>query len=341
MGWTDAAMGGMGILYGELTRERSKRDQREANEHAAKLNYEYGEMAADNADARARAFYTDFNSPAAKVRQLQEAGLSTALMYSGGGGVGGSAAATTASQGSGAGGQQGKTPESAMQGAQLGLMLAQIRNLNEDSEKKKVEANKLAGVDTQALQQSIEESKYRVNKLITEVGNNMLDAANKQLQNTFDAMRNEIQQKTKNFQINTVKEQWFNAMAQTDKLTSETAGLNIENSVKFRLLNAQLENIEKNTANLIAMTLQTQAQTNLTELDIKNYQTKIENILADTKLKTDEDRIKAVQAAASELIGQPIGTSGAIGEVIKMFVTAFGQTKQNVSRELEKLFGKN
>ena len=253
---------------------------------------------------------------------------------------GGSAAATTASQGSGAGGQQGKTPQSAMEGAQLGLMLAQIRNLNADADKKKVEATKTAGVDTQAQQQSIEESKQRINKLITEVGNNMLEATSKQLQNSYDEIRNEIQTKTKNFQINAVKDQWFNVMAQTNKFTSETAGLNIENGVKRELLNAQLENIKKNTANLIAKTLQTEAQTDLTELDIKNYQTKIENILADTKLKTDEDRIKAVQAAASELIGQPIGGSGAIGEVIKMFITAWGQTQQNIANKLESLFSK-
>ena len=168
----------------------------------------------------------------------------------------------------------------------------------------------------------------------------MLDAANKQMQNSFDAIRNEIQTKTKNFQVNLVKDQWLNVMAQTDKFTSETAGLNVENSIKRELLNAQLENIKKNTANLIAKTLQTEAQTDLTELDIKNYQTKIENILADTKLKTDEDRIKAIQAAASELIGQPIGGSGAIGEVIKMFITSFGQTQQNITRDLERLFSK-
>ena len=227
-----------------------------------------------------------------------------------------------------------------MEGAQLGLMLAQIRNLNADAEKKKVEATKTAGVDTQAQQQSIEESKQRVNKLVTDIGNNMLDAANKQMQNSFDAIRNEIQTKTKNFQVNLVKDQWLNVMAQTNKFTSETAGLNIENSVKRELLNAQLENIQKNTANLIAKTLQTEAQTDLTELDIKNYQTKIENILADTRLKTDEDRIKAIQAAASELIGQPIGGSGAIGEVIKMFVTATGQSVEYITRSLNSLFSK-
>lgn len=139
MGWENVAMGGAGILYGELTRERSKRDQKIANEQAAELNYQYGEKAANNADARARAIYTDLNSPGARVKQLQDAGLSTAMMYGSGGGGGGSAAAATASQGSGAGGQQGKTPESAMQGAQLGLMLAQIRNINADSKNKEVD----------------------------------------------------------------------------------------------------------------------------------------------------------------------------------------------------------
>ena len=296
--------------------------------------------AAENADARARAIYTDFNSPKARVKQLEAAGLSTSLMYGSGDGGGGIAAATTASQGSGAGGQQGKNPVTYMEGAQLGLMLAQIRNLNADADKKTAEANKTAGVDTRAQEQSIEESKQRVNKLITEVGNNMLDATNKQLQNSYDTIRNEIQTKTTNIQVATIREQLTNLTAQTNKYVNETTGLTIENGVKQNLLNAQLDNIRANTANLIAKTLLTEQQTTLTELDVRNYEVKINNILADTKLKTDEDRIKAIQAAASELIKQPIGRSGAIGEVIKMFITAFGQTQENITRDLERLFSK-
>ena len=142
-------------------------------------------------------------------------------MYGSSGGGGGSAAATTASQGSGSGGQQGKTPPSPMESAQLGLMLAHIKNINADTEKKKVDATKTAGVDTQAQQQSIEESKHRVNKLITEVGNNMLDATNKQLQNSYDAIRNEIQTNTKNVQIATIRELLINLTAQTNKYVNE------------------------------------------------------------------------------------------------------------------------
>ena len=119
-----------------------------------------------------------------------------------------------------------------MEGAQLGLMLAQIRNLNADADKKTAEANKTAGVDTEAQMQNIEESKQRVNKLVTEIGNNMLDATNKQLQNSYDIIRNEIQTSTKNLTIATFREQLINLQTQTSKLVEETTGLSIENGVK-------------------------------------------------------------------------------------------------------------
>ena len=70
MGWIDAAMGGAGLIYSAMTREEDKRDKKIANEQAAKLNYDLGEQAANNADARAREIYTDFNSPKARVLQL-------------------------------------------------------------------------------------------------------------------------------------------------------------------------------------------------------------------------------------------------------------------------------
>ena len=114
----------------------------------------------------------------------------------------------------------------------------------------------------------------------------MLEATNKQLQNSYDEIRNEIQTKTKNIQVATIREQLINLTAQTNKYVNETTGLNIENGVKKDLLNAQLDNVRTNTANLIAKTLLTEQQTTLTELDVRNYEVKINNILADTKLKT-------------------------------------------------------
>ena len=45
------------------------------NEEMALSNYKYGEKAANASDIRTRELYTDLYSPAAKVKQLKEAGL--------------------------------------------------------------------------------------------------------------------------------------------------------------------------------------------------------------------------------------------------------------------------
>ena len=88
------------ILQNEIQNKQSK----ENIEHAAGVNYGYGEMAADSADARTRALYKDLYSPEAKVKQLKNAGLSVGLMY-GQGGAGGTTS-TSGAMGQGAGGQQ-------------------------------------------------------------------------------------------------------------------------------------------------------------------------------------------------------------------------------------------
>ena len=97
------------------------------NELQMERTFGFNERAAKKADARTRALFTDLYSPEAKVKQLKKAGLSVGMMYGSGGGGGGIAAATTASQGSGAGGQQGKNPQSYMEGAQKGEVLGEER----------------------------------------------------------------------------------------------------------------------------------------------------------------------------------------------------------------------
>ena len=101
-------------------------------EHAAAVNYGYGEMAADNAQERTKALYSELYSPEAKVKQLKEAGLSVGMMY-GQGGAGGTSS-TPGAQGQGAGGQQGKQPIGILQGAELGLMAAQAKKLEAETE---------------------------------------------------------------------------------------------------------------------------------------------------------------------------------------------------------------
>ena len=80
------------------------------------------------------------NSPLARRLQLNEAGLSPALLGGMAGSMGGSASGTSA--------PQGATPQlkNPMETANLGLMLAQIKNINADTKGKETEnTNKQEG----------------------------------------------------------------------------------------------------------------------------------------------------------------------------------------------------
>lgn len=75
--------------------EAQKNAQKELNEQATSLNYEYGEKAAENAYQRQLAMYNrsyEDQSYKAMVKQMEEAGLSVGLMYGGNGSGGGAGA---------------------------------------------------------------------------------------------------------------------------------------------------------------------------------------------------------------------------------------------------------
>lgn len=111
---------------------QSKRAQRRAYEYqlsldemAAARNYEYGEMAAEEAYRRQQEQYQkelEDKSLVAQKADAEAAGLSPALLY-GGGGAGGSASASSAPQGTGA---RGLESPSVAEIAQLGLQRKQL-----------------------------------------------------------------------------------------------------------------------------------------------------------------------------------------------------------------------
>lgn len=82
--------------------EAQKNAQKELNEQAASLNYEYGEKAAENAYQRQLAMYQrsyEDQSYEAMVNQMKDAGLSVGLMYGGNGSGGGAGAMSGAPKG--------------------------------------------------------------------------------------------------------------------------------------------------------------------------------------------------------------------------------------------------
>lgn len=163
-GLTSGISGAIGALFGGIgAKKRLQRQvdaQKQLNEQAAQLNYEYGEKAAENAYQRQMEMYERSykdQSYAAMRKQMEDAGLSVGLMYGGGGNGGAGGATTGAPQGETGGAQAGMADSpaaqqaAAIQQAQLGLGLAmmkkdlalkdaQIDEINATAEAKRAEA---------------------------------------------------------------------------------------------------------------------------------------------------------------------------------------------------------
>lgn len=129
-----------------------------------------------------RELYADLYSPAAKRKQLEDAGLSVGLMY-GGGGMGGSVST------SGAGGNAPHTATPAVQPltSQLGLQLAEIRKLNAETENTKQDTEN-KGVDQEKKELEVKTFMQNFEKRMEEIASNITknySQAQKDDANTF------------------------------------------------------------------------------------------------------------------------------------------------------------
>lgn len=169
------ASGGSGILglFGIGNRRRAKKqleNQIKLNEAANESNYRWGEKAAENAFKRQMEAYERSykdQSYAAMRKQMEEAGLSTGLMYGGSGSGGGSGFMTQAPMGQAHGANAGKADSPAEQWAmranqiEMGLNLANLKKqgnvLDTQSSKNEADAEK-------AREEAETERKLRVAK---------------------------------------------------------------------------------------------------------------------------------------------------------------------------------
>lgn len=115
-----AGLGLLGNIGAGNRREKAIEAQKEAqmalNEQAAKLNYLYGEKAAENAYKRQLAMYQrsyEDQSYKAMVGQMEDAGLSIGLMYGGNGSGGGAGAMSGAPKGDTGGAMAGQATSAA------------------------------------------------------------------------------------------------------------------------------------------------------------------------------------------------------------------------------------
>ena len=139
-------------------RKKQIQQQKEMVENAAKINYKYGEMAAENAFERQQVLYNrtyQDQSYANQVAQMDAAGLSPGLMYGKGGAGGGGAGSTTGAP-MGATGAAG-AGTAADPNAQLQALMS-LRQVRMNERKNEAEINLL---NTQAKALEAEAGKNR------------------------------------------------------------------------------------------------------------------------------------------------------------------------------------
>lgn len=152
----EAIQGAMNIANSAANNAMAQKREAIAREE----NYKYGEMAADAADTRTRNLYDDLYSPAAKMNQIRDAGLSPALFgdIAGSGGTGQAGA-----QGTGASGVNPHTYGiDPINMADIQLKQAQAENIKADTENKEVE-NKIKNLENQMKE--IDFEKYQIENL--------------------------------------------------------------------------------------------------------------------------------------------------------------------------------
>lgn len=171
-----------------IGRRKQIRQQKEMAENAAKINYKYGEMAAENAFERQQVLYNrtyQDQSYANQVAQMDAAGLSPGLMYGKGGGGGGGAGSTTGAP-MGATGAAG-AGIAADPNAKLQALMS-LRQVRMSERKNEAEINLLntqakaleaeAGKNQEETQSIIEKRLWQVKQEMYEGWTGFIDTAN-------------------------------------------------------------------------------------------------------------------------------------------------------------------
>lgn len=171
-----------------LGRKKQMQQQKEMVENAARINYKYGEMAAENAFERQQVLYNrtyQDQSYANQVAQMDAAGLSPALMYGKGGAGGGGAGSTTGAP-MGATGATG-AGAAADPNAQLQALMS-LRQIRMSERKNEAEINLLntqadalkaeAGKNKEETQSIIEKRIWEVKQEMFKGWKSFIDTAN-------------------------------------------------------------------------------------------------------------------------------------------------------------------
>lgn len=288
-----AAITGGASFLGTLTSQLFAEQNR-------KRNFYYNEMAADAADARTRALFTDLYSPSAMLEQYKLAGLSPSQMFANGtGGVGSGQAGAQGAGGNGINGSvYGIDPMSI---AQIGLIKAQTR---------KTEAEAANEEGTGAI------GSAKVAEILSQAGLNEASKLYTQSLQTGQELQNYITDNTKEYSIAIAADKADKAKYEAESAMWKVLSDQSKAYVDTHTIQAQVENIELINKNLTEQILLKQSETKLNNAKVKEISAQIELINQQTiathgnllinawNAQTKEDYTKNLKAYQDKLTEQ-------------------------------------
>lgn len=207
MSWIQLVYGLGSSIVGAYANKKMRDSERKTSQKESQgYNLENMEKQREHAYG----FWKDTAAPA-QVEQLEEAGLSKALMYGGAGGAGGQ----TVTPNGGSPNSQSGSYDIASNVAQLGIMKAQKEALEAQAEKARAEADKTKGVDTA-------EAEARTLSLAEGINNQKAQQVLTKAQTQMQEVQNEIAEAGKEVEVQKVfwsGRQALNALQQAENET--------------------------------------------------------------------------------------------------------------------------
>lgn len=334
-----------GLFGGIGAKKRMKRQvdaQKQLNEQAAKLNYEYGEKAAENAYRRQMEMYErsyQDQSYSAMRQQMEDAGLSVGLMYGGGGSGGAGGATTGAPQGETGGAEAGRADSpaaqqaAAIQQAQLGLGLvsmkkdlaikdAQIEEINATAAAKRAEA----GLSTQKTITEMQARTPLIEKLKAEIGDLKAGAAKKNAERDLITTENSlkrielfIQDGIKEDRLEALRNDCKKSKYEMEQAIEQLDSLRIDNEIKRRTKEDQIKLYNEKVKNLIADTLLKNEQQNMTKEQAMYYAQAAYKAFTEAEAIPTEMELRyeiAEMQAKGKIAGDEMSSAAQIGSTL-------------------------
>lgn len=321
------AVGGITSALG-IGNKQQRKQNRLMNEDAMAINDRYSQKAEARAYARQKEMYERSykdESPVAKRKQLEDAGLSVGLMYGGSGGMGGAGQIASQPVGntgtaSGSGATRGGGAET-MQGMMMGISLArqkaEIANIQADTKLKETDVTKKGAEATNIETDTGLKFEYIKN---AKLQGEALQWSNKQQKITTEIMDATSMDAIQKSQAELYTMQW-----EVNRLLIEVDNAGIDNEIKQKTKNDVINQTKNmlNYQNAQIYKMATEAERNV-----------MDTMLGPIKALLDQGNLELRGKELEELINNNNRkiTQGYVNESVKSFVSLMGHAAQLLTK---------